>query len=127
MVSFMLCGMPTSEVCLQVDDFLIAGDLSCKAYRDLRERLRNLYRWSEWEERRFTQTGIEIVQHDDCNFTTTEESFSVSVEPIEITSARRLTPEAPVTERETSQLRAVAGSCQWQGMQGAPHTLPFAQ
>ena len=112
---------PIGGVCLHVDDFLFAGDHSFKAYRDLRERLRNLYRWSDWEEGHFTQTSIEIVQLDGFSFTNTQGRFCMSVEPIEITSARRLTLEALVTERGKSQLRAMAGSCQWTRRK-APHT-----
>lgn len=64
---------PIGGVCLHVDDFLIAGDHSFKTCRDPRERLRSLYSWSEWEEGCFTQTGVEIVQHDDFSFTMTQE------------------------------------------------------
>ena len=42
------------------------------------------YRWSPWETRKFMQTGLEVRQHDNCEFTLSMERFCLGVEPINI-------------------------------------------
>ena len=45
-----------------VDDFLIAGNEKNRRWREVLEVFYKAFRWSPWEQDRFKQTGLELVQ-----------------------------------------------------------------
>ena len=105
-------------VAAYVDDFLIAGDHTNKEFLNIREQIKNLYRWGNWEKGTFTMCGVKITQKLDFSFVLDQNKYvHESLKPIDIPKG----PDRPVNDRELSQLRAVLGALQWKATQTGPH------
>ena len=95
-----------------VDDFLVCGDDS-EAWKEFLNVLMVSFRWTPWEEQRFKQCGINIIQNADGSITQSQAEYLATLTEIEIRSDRKQQLNAPVTEGERTQLRALLGGMQW--------------
>jgi hypothetical protein len=105
-------------VAAYVDDFLIAGNHTDEDFMEIREKIKNLYRWGNWEKGTFTMCGVKITQRLDFSFTLDQTKYvHESLTLIDIPKGE----DRLVNERELSQLRAVLGALQWKATQTGPH------
>ncbi|CAE7358286.1 nphp3 [Symbiodinium sp. CCMP2592] len=103
-----------------VDDFLFGGREDDREWQDIIRRIKEKFRWSDWESGCFTQCGVQIEQ-DAEGFTLSQERYVSAIKEIALSRERRQALDAPTTERERSQLRALLGALSWHGQQVAPH------
>ena len=75
--------------------------------------MHNKWKWSEREQGHLCVTGVDVSQLQDGIFVMDQKAYVDNIDPAEIKPERRKTPEASVTERETSTLRGLWGAMQW--------------
>ena len=111
-------GITIGLVAAYVDDFLIAGNHQNQEFLSLRDKIKNLYRWGNWERGTFTMCGVKITQKLDYSFVLDQNKYvHEGLTLIDIPKEA----DRPVNERELSQLRAVLGALQWKATQTGPH------
>jgi hypothetical protein len=96
-----------------VDDFLIAGNEESETWSKIKELLMTAFRWTPWEDTKFKQCGVNIVQLEDFSFEQEQSEYLQTLEEIELGKERKLELDQPVTEKERTMLRAVLGGMQW--------------
>ena len=96
-----------------VDDFMFAGAPGCSTHEGLMAQLRQKFAWGTWEENEFTQRGLRIRQLQDFSFELDQQKSIDELEEIHISRDRSRTPEAPTTDLEKRELRALLGSMSW--------------
>ena len=99
-----------------VDDVMVSGDVNNATFQKVQRDFRAAYRWGGWESEKFVQCGVEINQVGDT-ITLCQHQYGLNLETMEVHKARKNNPEAPLTERERSQLRGICGAGQWIGTQ----------
>ena len=95
------------------DDLLIAGQDGDPLHEESLKRLRERFKWGQWEEKDFIQCGIHVVQNEDFSFSLSQERFIDDLEEISLTRDRQRMEEEKVSESERQQMRAVLGSMSW--------------
>ena len=95
-----------------VDDFLICGDDSAE-WKEFIQILLTAFRWTPWEEGKFKQCGVSIVQNADMSITQSQAEYLATLTEIDIKNERKTQLNSPVTEGERTQLRALLGGLQW--------------
>ena len=104
-----------------VDDFLFCGPADNKEWLAIEQKIRSHFQWSEWEQDRFVQCGVLIVEQPDGSFHLSQPDYLDKVSEIQVNSSRRKDRKAPTSEHEKTQLRAVLGALSWHCQQVAPH------
>ena len=95
-----------------VDDFLICGNESTE-WKQILTVFQAAFRWSPWEEGKFKQCGVSIVQNLDGSITQSQSEYLSTLTEIEISNERKVQTNSPVSEGERTQLRALLGGLQW--------------
>ena len=95
-----------------VDDFLITGDESL-TWKEAMRILLSAFRWTPWEETKFKQCGVTIVQNPDNSITQSQAEYLSTLSEIDMKNERKNQLNSPVTETERTQLRALLGGLQW--------------
>lgn len=96
-----------------VDDFLFVGDASDDVWMRAKKSIQEKFRWGEFEEKRFTQCGVQIEQHADYSFSLNQEKYMSHTIPIPLTAERRKQRKEETTEKEKKALRGVLGALSW--------------
>ena len=96
-----------------VDDFMFAGAPGCSTHEGLMAQLRQKFAWGTWEENEFTQRGLRIRQLQDFSFELDQQKSIDELQEIHISRDRSRMPEAPTTDLEKRELRALLGSMSW--------------
>ena len=98
-----------------VDDFLMTGDSSSKAWREFLHAFGKAYEWSPWEYGHFKHCGVSLMQHQDYSITLDHSAFCQ-----ELKQMNPVKEERKLSEEEVSQIRAILGSVQWRVYQTVP-------
>ena len=113
-------GVLRGMIAGHVDDFLFGGREDDAEWQEILRQIKEKFRWSDWEQGRFVQCGVEIVQ-DSEGFTLSQARYVSQLREIGVSQSRRRDLRAPTTEHERSQLRALLGAMSWHAQQVAPH------
>ncbi|CAE7847453.1 RE1 [Symbiodinium microadriaticum] len=111
---------PQGWICGHVDDFLFGGNESSELWQQTIQKIKERFRWQEWESQKFTQCGVVIEQNND-GFVLSQEHFLDDVQEIHLPSQRFQEQELPVTESEQQQMRSVLGCLSWYAYQTGYH------
>ena len=110
-------GSTIGVIAAYVDDFLVAGDHTNPDYLALREQIKQIYRWGEWQKGTFVMCGVRIAQKLDFSFTLDQAKYVHDT--LQLIDAPK-GPERSATEKEISQLRGAHGGLQWKVTQTGP-------
>ena len=113
-------GVLRGMVAGHVDDFLFGGREDDEGWQSILRQIKEKFKWSDWEHGRFVQCGVEVVQ-DSEGFTLSQARYVGQLREIGVSQTRRKDLNAPTTEHERSQLRALLGALSWHAQQVAPH------
>ena len=106
-------GKACSIISGHVDDFLFGGNWNDPTHLKLMGEIQNKFAWGAWESTPFVQCGVKVVQHEDFGFTLDQSEFVNDLKTIYINRDRSRKRDAPTTDSEKTQLRAVLGSLSW--------------
>ena len=109
---FVKDGVLLGLIGAHVDDFLICGNES-EEWKQILKVFQAAFRWSPWEEGKFKQCGVSIIQNLDGSITQSQSEYLTTLTEIELSNERKLHPNSPVSESERTQLRALLGGLQW--------------
>ena len=112
-VYFDSSGKPRSVISGHVDDFLFGGDPQDTLHNDLMKKIQDKFSWGTWEEPPFVQCGVRIKQLEDFSFELDQSDFIENLRPIYLSHDRLRKLDAPTSEQEKTQLRAILGSLSW--------------
>ena len=102
-----------------VDDFLFAGREDDAEWQAIIARIKEKFKWGDWDSGQFVQCGVLIVQ-DEEGFTLSQERYISELREIGMSSQRKRATTAGTTEKERSQLRALLGAVSWYAQQTGP-------
>ena len=111
-----LRGMVTGHV----DDFMFGGADSDAGWQEIIRRIKERFRWGDWDQDSFTQCGVQIESVPE-GFTLSQPRYLDGLAEIPLNSVRRKQRSSPTTDREKSQLRALLGGLSWFAQQTSPH------
>ncbi|CAE7500597.1 RE1, partial [Symbiodinium sp. CCMP2456] len=103
-----------------VDDFLFGGKEGDSLWEEKLKAIKDHFKWSDWEEGKFTQCGV-VVEQSDTGFELSQPNYLDNIHEIGINATRRKNREDPTSERERTQLRALLGGLSWHAQQVAPY------
>ena len=104
-----------------VDDFIFSGNDESPEWKAVIEAIQKEYKWSDWEEGKFQQCGIQIEQHADFSFSLSQEKYVDDLKYINLRAHRRRDRKSETDDVEKTQLRALLGGVSWHAQQMAPH------
>ena len=104
-----------------VDDCIFSGNISSPEWKAVIESIQKEYKWSDWEEGKFQQCGIQIEQHADFSFSLSQEKYVDVLKYINLRAHRRRDRKSLTDEVEKTQLQALLGGVSWHAQQMAPH------
>ena len=106
---------------IHVDDLLGCGDISNDTYQKVKKQLHELFSFRMWEESGTLQyCGCDIVTNND-GISLKQTDYINKQRPITLPAARKADPTSPLTQKETTQLRALVGALQWPCTQSSPY------
>ena len=106
---------------IHVDDLLGCGDVNNGVYQKVKKQLHELFSFRMWEESGTLQyCGCDIVK-DDKVISLKQTDYITKQKPITLPSTRKNDPNSPLTQKETTQLRALIGALQWPCTQSSPY------
>ena len=119
-----ICDAPGKLVAtfgIHVDDLLGCGDINNDVYKRTKEKLHQLFSFRMWEESGTLQyCGCDIINNDE-GITLKQTDYINKQKPISMTSTRKADVNSPLTQKETTQLRALIGALQWPCTQSSPY------
>lgn len=104
-----------------VDDFMFIGSATDMEWQAIEARIREHFKWSEWEEDNFVQCGVRIAKQPDGSYHLSQPDYIDKISEIPINSTRRKETHLSTTDREKTMLRATLGGISWHAQQVAPH------
>ena len=104
-----------------VDDFLFSGNEKHEGWNKVLSAIKEKYKWSDWEEKKFVQCGVLIEQMDDCSFHLSQEKYVSDLKYINLRAYRKKDRQSSTDDWEKTQLRALLGGVSWHAQQVAPH------
>ena len=106
---------------IHVDDLLGCGDTNNVVYQKTKKQLHELFSFRMWEESGTLQyCGCDIISNHDC-ISLKQTDYINKQKPITLPSSRKSDGNSPLTQKETTQLRALIGALQWPCTQSAPY------
>lgn len=117
----MVDGVTKGIISGHVDDFLFSGDETHEGWCTVLKSIQTEYKWGDWEEKRFTQCGVQVEQHEDFSFSLSQSKYVEDLKYINLRAFRKKDRNAPTEESEKTQLRALLGGVSWHAQQVAPH------
>ncbi|CAE8593334.1 unnamed protein product, partial [Polarella glacialis] len=94
-----------------------AYGLGCPEWEMLKGKIKDRFKWQDWEPKSFIQCGVRIKQRPDFGFELDQEDYLGDVHEIEISKERRRQVDADLSAREQSQMRAALGAIGWHAQQ----------
>ena len=114
-------GILTGMISGHVDDFLFAGPPDNEEWQMLEEKIRNHFKWTDWETGKFTQCGVLVEAQPDGSYHLSQTKYVEKIPEIFLNASRRKAKGELTTDKEKSQLRATLGALSWYAQQTAPH------
>lgn len=112
---------PLGWICGHVDDFLFGGDEGNEEWNQVISKVKNQYKWGDWECNHFVQCGTTIQRSEDGGFCLSQPDFLDLVEEAYIPKDRLQETSLPVSDAERQQMRSILGSLSWYASQTAMH------
>ncbi|OLP95920.1 Copia protein [Symbiodinium microadriaticum] len=103
-----------------VDDFLFSGGSGDRGWQAILDKIKQQFKWGDWEQDRFVQCGVQVEKTPE-GFSLSQPQYLEGVKEIPLPASRRKERDAPTTEREKTQLRALLGAISWHAQQVGPH------
>ena len=104
-----------------VDDFLFAGPKDNKDWTNLTTKIKEHFKWTDWETKSFIQCGVKVEEQVDGSYHLSQEQYIEKIPEIYVSASRKKQSKEDTTDREKSQLRATLGALSWSAQQIAPH------
>ena len=104
-----------------VDDFLFGGSEEDSLWQEILNKIKQKFKWGDWEHGEFTQCGVQVRQMDQGFELSQTQYVEDHLQEIPLSGTRRRDKEAATTEKEKTQLRATLGALSWHAQQVAPH------
>ena len=104
-----------------VDDFLFSGCPNDPIWSKTIAAIQKEYRWSDWEQGKFTQCGVLIEARPDGSYQLSQEQYVEELKYIPIRAHRKRERNSNTDDFEKSQLRTLLGGVSWHAQQVAPH------
>ena len=98
-------------LCLHVDDMVVAGS-KC-FHEEIIPKLKTSFPFKHWVEGRGQFLGRTLTQKEDGSIEIGQQEFCEKLKPCEISRERRRQKSERITDRETTQLRAITGAINW--------------
>lgn len=108
-------------IACHVDDFLFSGSEKDESWQEVLQKIKQHYKWGEWESGRFTQCGVLIEEDPRGGFWLSQPHYLDKVSELNLCSSRRKDKHALTTEWEKTKLRGILGALSWHAQQVAPH------
>ena len=99
---------------------MFAGKTGDAAWERVLQAIKERFKWSDWEEGKFTQCGV-VVQQSSEGFELSQPTYLEKLHEISVNASRRKDRSQPTTDKEKSQLRALLGGISWHAQQVAPY------
>ena len=93
--------------------FLFGGREHDQRWQLIKEKIKDRFKFGEWERNKFTQCGVTIEQREDFSFTLQQPEFLEQVSEIYISKNRYKEVDSPITKDELKQMRSVLGCLAW--------------
>ena len=106
-------GLPIGFACGHVDDFLFGGREDDERWTAIKKKITKRFQWGQWESKKFTQCGVDIVQRPDFSFSLSQPTFSDQVAEIHISKEKFKNREQKTTQDEKQQMRSILGCLSW--------------
>ncbi|CAK0792341.1 unnamed protein product, partial [Prorocentrum cordatum] len=103
-----------------VDDFLLGGKETDPRWIEARKKIEERFKWEAWETDEFMQTGVRIRQMPDMSFKMDQSEYVKTIEKAVVSPERKKHKDAPTTDKEKGQLRAILGAIGWRSEQSGP-------
>ena len=103
-----------------VDDFIFSGDDVDKGWAEQLRKIREKFKWGDWDQDRFVQCGVQIETIPE-GFALSQPRYMEGLKDIHVNASRRKERKSPTTEVEKTKLRALLGGLSWHAQQVAPH------
>ena len=113
-------GRVCGRVGAHVDDFIIMGDHSDPDWIRIRDRIKQMYRWSPWKRGNFIFAGVQLTQLQNFDILLSQEHFCEELRPVEIANERQRPKDDTLSAKELSQARGLVMKAQWRAIQTAP-------
>ena len=110
---------PIGWVCGHVDDFLFGGRAQDAAWEAIKKKIRERFKWGQWESKRFCQCGV-LIEQDESGFLLSQPDYLETISEIHVSKSRWQDPSQALNETELQQLRSVLGALSWHANQVAP-------
>lgn len=104
-----------------VDDFLFAGPSNNSDWNALTTKIKEHFKWTDWETKSFVQCGVKVEEQSDGSYHLSQEQYIEKIPEIYVSASRKKQGKEDTTDREKSQLRATLGALSWCAQQIAPH------
>ena len=104
-----------------VDDFLFSGSTTDPVWMAARKAIMEEFKWSDWENKKFTQCGVCVEEHPDGSYSLSQAQYVEELKYINLRANRRKEKESSTDDWEKSQLRTLLGGLSWHAQQVAPH------
>ena len=114
-------GVLKGLISCHVDDFLFSGPEKDQSWNELLEKIKKEFSWGDWQQKEFTQCGVEIKQMDDYSYQLSQPKYAERIKEIPVPATRKREVNSPTTDWERSQLRAALGALSWHAQQVSPH------
>ncbi|CAK0839942.1 unnamed protein product, partial [Prorocentrum cordatum] len=104
----------------RVDDFLLGGKETDPRWIEARKKIEERFKWNVWETENFMQTVVRIRQLPDMSFKMDQSEHVKTIEKAVVSPGRKKNKDAPTTDKEKGQLRAILGAIGWRSEQSGP-------
>ena len=104
-----------------VDDFLFAGSKDDPEWCTLTQKIRDHFKWTDWEQGSFVQCGVKVEVQPDGSYHLSQPEYVEKIPEVYVNANRKKEQDQPTTEREKTMLRATLGALSWLAQQTAPH------
>ena len=103
-----------------VDDFEFAGRQGDTRWDNLKVKLKEAIKWTEWETDEYVQLGVKTRQLRDHSFLLDQKNYVMDIEEIDISPVRKKQSQDAATDAEKTQLMAVLGSVMYKVQKTGP-------
>ena len=111
-----VCGRVGSHV----DDFLLIGNHYDTDWLNIRQSIKDMYRWGPWKKGNFTFAGVQLQQLQNHTIFLSQENFCNELIPVAIDNERLRAKDDKLTPKELTQCRGLLMKAQWRAIQSAP-------
>ena len=100
-------------MCFHVDDIMISGPKNDPEFKRMRDKVKSLHKWGEWERNEFDQCDCRIRQATDKSVTGDQESYVRKIIFITLSAHRRKHMTETLSDEEHTTLMAKRGELNW--------------